>query len=197
MIIAHKWAMLINCTLCMSILIKPWAMDFTVYNTIWLLSLSSNSRTEFLTLAETVLYHNFSGYEHSYRSMSILIHRACFMIIMSYAHIINPMYELCSYYDNGFIIDELCYIISSMVFIMTPTKRKTSKVQFLWLIDKPSLNCTPKNHKHGFDLNYQRPWVTIIQRALKNGKFRTLSQIAVKSECKCTFALLSHFCASF
>ena len=39
---------------------------------------------------------------------------------MSYAHRINPIYELCSYYDNGFFIDEICYIISSMTFIMTP-----------------------------------------------------------------------------
>ena len=31
---------------------------------------------------------------------------------MSYAH---------TMYDNGFIIDELCYIISSMTFIMTPS----------------------------------------------------------------------------
>ena len=55
--------------------------------------------------------------------MSILIHRAQFMSIarMSYAHILGTMYELCSYYDNGFIIDELCYIISYMTFIMTPT----------------------------------------------------------------------------
>ena len=30
------------------------------------------------------------------------------------------MYELWSYHDNGFIIDELRYIISSMTFIMTP-----------------------------------------------------------------------------
>ena len=28
---------------------------------------------------------------------------------MSYAHKINPTYELCSNHDNGFIIDELCY----------------------------------------------------------------------------------------
>ena len=41
---------------------------------------------------------------------------------MSYAHILGTMYELSSYYDNGFIIDELCYIISSIAFIMTPTK---------------------------------------------------------------------------
>ena len=40
---------------------------------------------------------------------------------MSYDHRMNPMYELWSYHDNGFIIDELCYIISSMTFIMTPT----------------------------------------------------------------------------
>ena len=40
---------------------------------------------------------------------------------MSYAHILGTMYELCSYYDNGFFIDELRYIISSMTFIMTPT----------------------------------------------------------------------------
>ena len=50
---------------------------------------------------------------------------------MSFAHILGTMYELCSYYDiiiiiiiiidNGFIIDELCYIISSMTFIMTPS----------------------------------------------------------------------------
>ena len=46
---------------------------------------------------------------------------------MSYAHKINPMYELCSYYDNGFIIDELCYIISSMTFIMTPTDQGQEK----------------------------------------------------------------------
>ena len=39
---------------------------------------------------------------------------------MSYAHILGTMYEICSYYDNGFIIDELRYIISSMSFIMTP-----------------------------------------------------------------------------
>ena len=44
---------------------------------------------------------------------------------MSYAHKINPMYELCSYHDNGFIIDELCYIISSMTFIMTPITNQT------------------------------------------------------------------------
>ena len=31
------------------------------------------------------------------------------------------MYELWSYHDIGFIIDELCYIISFMTFIMTPT----------------------------------------------------------------------------
>ena len=30
------------------------------------------------------------------------------------------MYELWSYHDNGFIIDELRYIISSMTFIMIP-----------------------------------------------------------------------------
>ena len=56
--------------------------------------------------------------------MSLLIPRAQFMSIarMSYAHKISLMYELCSYYDIGFIIDELCYIISSMTFIMTPTK---------------------------------------------------------------------------
>ena len=117
---------------------------------------------------------------------------------MSYANILGTMYELCSYYDNGFITDKLCYIISSMVFIMTPTKRKTSKVQFLWLIDKPGLNCTPKNHKHGFDLNYQRPWVTIIQRALQNGKFRTLSKIAYKMWWNFNAsALLLYFCSSF
>ena len=40
---------------------------------------------------------------------------------MSYDHRMNLMYELWSYHDNGFIIDELCYIISSMTFIMTPT----------------------------------------------------------------------------
>ena len=40
---------------------------------------------------------------------------------MSYDHRMNPMYELWSYHDNGFIIDELCYIISSMTFIMTPS----------------------------------------------------------------------------
>ena len=44
---------------------------------------------------------------------------------MSYAHILGTMYELCSYYDNGFIIDELRYIISSMTFIMTPMKMMT------------------------------------------------------------------------
>ena len=41
---------------------------------------------------------------------------------MSYAHKMNSVYELWSYHDNGFIIDELWYIISSMTFIMTPTE---------------------------------------------------------------------------
>ena len=40
---------------------------------------------------------------------------------MSFAHILGTMYEHSSYHDNGFIIDELCYIISSMAFIMTPS----------------------------------------------------------------------------
>ena len=47
---------------------------------------------------------------------------------MSYAHILGTMYELCSYYDNGFIIDELCYIISSMTFIMTPSEQRQTSL---------------------------------------------------------------------
>ena len=38
---------------------------------------------------------------------------------------IGSMYELCSYYDGGFIMNELCSYISYMTFIMIPTKRDT------------------------------------------------------------------------
>ena len=59
---------------------------------------------------------------HSF--MSILIHRAGFMSIARYEFYdnIGSMYELCSYYDNGFIMDELSSYISCMTFIMIPTK---------------------------------------------------------------------------
>ena len=33
---------------------------------------------------------------------------------------IGSMYELCSYYDGGFIMNELCSYISCMTFIMIP-----------------------------------------------------------------------------
>ena len=33
---------------------------------------------------------------------------------------IGSMYELCSYYDGGFIMNELCSYISYMTFIMIP-----------------------------------------------------------------------------
>ena len=39
---------------------------------------------------------------------------------MSYAHSLGTMYELCSYYDNGFIMDELSSYISCMTFILIP-----------------------------------------------------------------------------
>ena len=54
--------------------------------------------------------------------MSILIHRAGFMSIAHYEFYdnIGSMYELCSYYDNGFIMDELSSYISCMTFIMIP-----------------------------------------------------------------------------
>ena len=57
---------------------------------------------------------------HSF--MSILIHRAGFMSIARYEFYdnIGSMYELCSYYDSGFIMDELCSYISCMTFIMIP-----------------------------------------------------------------------------
>ena len=57
---------------------------------------------------------------HSF--MSILIHRAGFMSIARYEFYdnIGSMYELCSYYDNGFIMDELSSYISCMTFIMIP-----------------------------------------------------------------------------
>ena len=55
--------------------------------------------------------------------MSILIHRAGFMSIARYEFYdnIGSMYELCSYYDGGFIMNELCSYISCMTFIMIPT----------------------------------------------------------------------------
>ena len=61
---------------------------------------------------------------HSF--MSILIHRAGFMSIAHYEFYdnIGSMYELCSYYDNGFIMDELSSYISCMTFIMIPSKNK-------------------------------------------------------------------------
>ena len=54
--------------------------------------------------------------------MSILIHRAGFMSIARYEFYdnIGSMYELCSYYDGGFIMNELCSYISCMTFIMIP-----------------------------------------------------------------------------
>ena len=54
--------------------------------------------------------------------MSILIHRAGFMSIARYEFYdnIGSMYELCSYYDSGFIMDELSSYISCMTFIMIP-----------------------------------------------------------------------------
>ena len=54
--------------------------------------------------------------------MSILIHRDCFMSIARYEFYdnIGSMYELCSYYDGGFIMNELCSYISCMTFIMIP-----------------------------------------------------------------------------
>ena len=54
--------------------------------------------------------------------MSILIHRAGFMSIARYEFYdnIGSMYELCSYYDNGFIMDEISSYISCMTFIMIP-----------------------------------------------------------------------------
>ena len=59
---------------------------------------------------------------HSF--MSILIHRAGFMSIARYEFYdnIGSMYELCSYYDSGFIINELSSYISCMTFIMIPTR---------------------------------------------------------------------------
>ena len=61
---------------------------------------------------------------HSF--MSILIHRAGFMSIARYEFYdnIGSMYELCSYYDSGFIINELCSYISCMTFIMIPNMKK-------------------------------------------------------------------------
>ena len=35
---------------------------------------------------------------------------------------IGSMYELCSYYDGGFIMNELCSYISCMTFIMIPKR---------------------------------------------------------------------------
>ena len=60
----------------------------------------------------------------AHRFMSILIHRAGFMSIAHYEFYdnIGSMYELCSYYDNGFIMDELSSYISCMTFIMIPNR---------------------------------------------------------------------------
>ena len=49
---------------------------------------------------------------------------------------IGSMYELCSYYDGGFIMNELCSYISCMTFIMIPTSNRDlcqwiSKFRFL------------------------------------------------------------------
>ena len=58
----------------------------------------------------------------AHRAMRYDIHRKNLMYELWSYHDSkrNAMYELWSYYDNGFIIDELRYIISSMTFIMTP-----------------------------------------------------------------------------
>ena len=63
---------------------------------------------------------------HSF--MSIFIHRAGFMSIARYEFYdnIGSMYELCSYYDSGFIMDELCSYISCMTFIMIPMAKLDS-----------------------------------------------------------------------
>ena len=37
---------------------------------------------------------------------------------------IGSMYELCSYYDGGFIMNELCSYISCMTFIMIPMHKR-------------------------------------------------------------------------
>ena len=39
---------------------------------------------------------------------------------------IGSMYELCSYYDGGFIMNELCSYISYMTFIMIPNRLDNS-----------------------------------------------------------------------
>ena len=59
----------------------------------------------------------------AHRAMRYDIHRRNLMYELWSYHDSkrNAMYELWSYHDNGFIIDELRYIISSMTFIMTRT----------------------------------------------------------------------------
>ena len=52
---------------------------------------------------------------------------------------LDGMYELWSYHDNGFIIDELRYIISSMTFIMTPSLFISDDIVSLHIMHKEHL----------------------------------------------------------
>ena len=72
----------------------------------------------------------------AHRLMSILIHRAGFMSIARYEFYdnIGSMYELCSYYDSGFIMDELCSYISCMTFIMIPNEVGCGWVLYVWWV---------------------------------------------------------------
>ena len=74
----------------------------------------------------------------AHRAMRYDIHRRNLMYELWSYHDSkrNAMYELWSYHDNGFIIDELRYIISSMTFIMTPKNMGLSE----YLVNFP-MNC--------------------------------------------------------
>ena len=76
--------------------------------------------------------------------MSILIHRAGFMSIARYEFYdnIGSMYELCSYYDSGFIMNELCSYISYMTFIMIPTLKTENSERMLKCPKEEAQNCS-------------------------------------------------------
>ena len=82
---------------------------------------------------------------------------------MSYAHILALCMSYALTMINGFIIDELCYIISSMTFIMTPTLMVPSFTQGDW--------CCAKLPKIVHDQNKQFP--VAVSKELWKGKERS------------------------
>ena len=54
---------------------------------------------------------------------------------------IGSMYELCSYYDGGFIMNELCSYISCMTFIMIPIDISFKKKKMPCIMRHPSCTC--------------------------------------------------------